>query len=372
MVRAGHTIMLVGGGRARRVPDPSRNRTTPADDVRHARKVLRAGLLAAVGILVGSSLLAAGGCAASQTDPSRSIARAINSLPGVDSTTHSFSIGWYDTFTMHLDANVRPGITPEQLTAIWEVFTRQAESAGADHAHFDVRLTINDCPSTVAPPDRYCGRISATTDGESAEPVPDWREWQALIRGHYGNDIHVNTSHVNGQSHKQITVTLAPSVDGKPRETRAQDFSPVFRRIATDFPGLREAAWTATATRGQTSANASNLELGTSRGWPTEAELGLWEALSDIAPAQMSLVRDAGNGDEMSSVTVTLPGVDETAWRRAALSQLMLLKAYQQRVTYEATYGESTLTVIVGGCSPEFDTGSALQNELRQWFESCA
>lgn len=224
-MRAGHTIMLVGGGRARRVPDPSRNRTTPADDVRHTRKVLRAGLLAAVGILVGSSLLAAGGCAASQTDPSRSIAQAINSLPGVDSTTHSFSIGWYDTFTMHLDANVRPGITPEQLTAIWEVFTRQAESAGADHAHFDVRLTINDCPSTVAPPDRYCGRISATTDGESAEPVPDWREWQALIRGHYGNDIHVNTSHVNGQSHKQITVTLAPSVDGKPRETRAQDFS---------------------------------------------------------------------------------------------------------------------------------------------------
>ncbi len=371
-MRAGPTIMLVGGGRARRVPDPPRNRTTPADDVRHTRKVLHAGLLAAVGILVGSSLLAAGGCAASQTDPSRSIARAINSLPGVDSTTHSFSIGWYDTFTMHLDANVRPGITPEQLTAIWEVFTRQAESAGADHAHFDVRLTINDCPSTVAPPDRYCGRISATTDGESAEPVPDWREWQALIRGHYGNDIHVNTSHVNGQSHKQITVTLAPSVNGKPREARAQDFSPVFRRIATDFPGLREVAWTATATRGQTSANASNLELGTSRGWPTEAELGLWEALSDIAPAQMSLVRDAGNSDEMSSVTVTLPGVDETAWRRAALSQLMLLKAYQQRVTYEATYGESTLTVIVGGCSPEFDTGSALQNELRQWFESCA
>lgn len=333
--------------------------------------MLRADLLVAVGILTGSSLLAAGGCVAGQTDPSRSIAQAISGLPGVESTTHNFSIDWYDTFTVHLGANVRPDITPEQLTAIWEVFTRRAKNAGAGHAHFNVRLTISDCPSTVARPDRYCGGISATTDMESAEPVPDWQEWRALIRGHYGNDIQVNTSHVKGQSHKQITVTLAPSTDGKPREARAQDFSPLFRRLGTDFPGLRKAAWTATSTGGQTPANVSNLELGTSRGLPTDAEVGLWEALSAIAPVKMSLVRDSGTNDEKSLVTVTLPGTGETAWRRAALSQLMLLEAYQHRVKYEATYGKDTLTVIVGGCSPEFETGSALQNELRQWFETC-
>lgn len=323
-------------------------------------------------MLTGSSLLAAGGCAAGQTDPSRSIAQAINGLPGVKSTTHNFSIGWYDTFTVYLDADVRPDITPEQLTAIWEVFTRQVKTAGAGHAHFNVRLTISDCPSAVAQPDRYCGGISATTDMESAEPVPDWQEWRALIRGHYGSDIHVNTSHVKGQSHKQIVVTLAPSADGKPREARTQDFSSLFRRVATDFPGLREAAWTATATGGQTPAHMNNLELGTSRGLPTDAEFGLWEALSAIAPVKMSLVRDSGTSDEKSLVTVTLPGAGEIAWRRAALSQLMLLKAYQHRVKYEATYGKDTLTVNVGGCSPEFDTGSTLQNELRRWFETCS
>ncbi len=332
--------------------------------------MLRAILLVAVGILTGSSLLAASGCAAGHTDPSRPIAQAINGLPGVESTTHSFSIGWYDTFTVHLDANVRPEITPEQLTAIWEVFTHRVEEAGAGHAHVNVRLTINDCPPPVARPGSYCGEISETTDMESAEPVPNWQEWRALVRGHYANAIRVKTSHVNGQSHKQITVTLPPSADGTPREARAQDFSSLFRRIATDFPGLREAAWTATG--GQTPANVSNLELGTSRGLPTDAELGLWEALSAIAPVKMNLVRDSGTSDEKSLVTVTLPGAGEANWRRAALSQLMLLRAYQHRVKYEATYGKDTLTVVVGGCSPEFDTGSALQNELRRWFETCS
>lgn len=305
-----------------------------------------------------------------QSDPSRSIAQAINGLPGVESTTHSFSIGWYDTFTVYLDANVRPEITPEQLTAIWEVFTHHVEKAGADHAHVNVRLTINDCPSTVARPDRYCGEISETTDLESAEPVPNWQEWQALIRGHYGNDIRVNTSHVKGQSRKQIAVALDPWADGKPRQARVQDFSSLFRRVAMDFPGLREAAWTATGR--QTPAHVNDLELGTSRGLPTDAEFGLWEALSAIAPVRMNLVRQSGTSDEKSSVTVTLPGTGETAWRSAALSQLMLLKAYQHRVKYEATYGKDTLTVVVGGCSPEFDTGSPLQNELRQWFETCS
>lgn len=334
--------------------------------------MLRAILLVAVGILTGSSLLAASGCAADQTDPSRPIAHAINSLPGVESTTHSFSIGWYDTFTVHLNANVRPEITPEQLTAIWEVFTRRVEKAGAGHAHVNVRLTINDCPPAVARPDSSCGEISETTDMESAEPLPNWQEWRALVRGRYGNNIRVTTSHVKGQSHKQITVTLTPSADGKPREARTQDFSSLFRRIATDFPGLREAAWTATAIGRQTPAHVSNLELGTSRGLPTDAEFGLWEALSAIAPVKMNLVRESGRSDEKSLVTVSLPGNGETAWRSAALSQLMLLKAYQHRVKYEAAYGKDTLTVVVGGCSPEFDTGSPLQNELRQWFETCA
>jgi len=195
---------------------PSTQFSTLSDQARHTWKMLRAALLVAVGILTCSSLLAAGGCAAGQPDPSRPIAQAINGLPGVVSTSHSFSIGWYDTFTVYLDANVRPEITPEQLTAIWEVFSHQVEKAGAGHAHVNVRLTINDCPSTVAQPDRYCGGISETTDMESAEPVPNWQEWRALIRGHYGNDIRVNTSHVKGQSRKQITVALPTGSRDKP------------------------------------------------------------------------------------------------------------------------------------------------------------
>jgi len=87
---------------------------------------------------------------------------------------------------------------------------------------------------------------------------------------------------------------------------------------------------------------------------------------------KMNLVRDSDTTDQKSLVTVTLPGSGETAWRGAALSQLMLLKAYQHRVKYEATYGKDTLSVVVGGCSPEFDTGFPLQNELRQWFETCS
>ncbi|MFT8179822.1 hypothetical protein [Mycobacteroides chelonae] len=373
-------MLLVRSGDIGRVDRPGRIRdhvqstqfSTLSDQARHTWKMLRAALLVAVGILTGSSLLAAGGCAAGQPDPSRPIAQAINGLPGVVSTSHSFSIGWYDTFTVYLDANVRPEITPEQLTAIWEVFSHQVEKAGAGHAHVNVRLTINDCPSTAAQPDRYCGGISETTDMESAEPVPNWQEWRALIRGHYGNDIRVNTSHVKGQSRKQITVALAPWSDGKPRQARVQDFSSLFRRVATDFPGLREAAWTATATGGQAPAHGNDLELGTSRGLPTDAEFGLWEALSAIAPVKMNLVRESETSDQKSLVTVTLPGSGETAWRRAALSQLMLLKAYQHRVKYEATYGKDTLSVVVGGCSPEFDSGFPLQNELRQWFETCS
>lgn len=326
-------------------------------------------------IFASAAILLAAGCAPQRTEESQQISTEIGTLPGVTQTTHDYANVFTKGQRFGLTVTVIPAVTAEQVTAVWDLFTKRVREVG--FSQHDVTLTVVT-PCTTQDATSGCSKVTSAIDPEAKQqPAPPFAEWVRLRQLPNIGGVDMAAAY----SGPGPRVTMDVAVKGRQTGTPVDypDITAAFRQIAGDFASLSGAAWRVGPVGGVYPA------LATERGFPDISAVVLWERLNAIAPTSSRFTSHSARKDQkdvqystarhyLNTTYAEVPAASEAQLRDIARQQLELLKQFGQPGIYELHANKASVTVWLGGCMGEMPPSqrtSAVEEELRGKYETC-
>lgn len=315
------------------------------------------------------------GCAPQRTEESQQISTQIRALPGVTETTHDY----FNVFTkgqrFGLTVSVVPDVTADQLSAIWELFTKRVREVG--FSQHDVTLTVV-APCTTQDTSSSCSKVTSAIDADAKrQPAPPFADWVRLRQSPNVGSADITTAYSGPAPRVTVDVSIKGRQPGRPTDYR--DITRALHQIAGDFAALSDAAWRVGPVVGAYPA------LSTEQGFPDISAVALWERLNAVAPTSARFTARSAHKDQkdvqystarhyLNTTYAEVPTATEAQLRGIALAQLELLKQFGQPGIYELHGNKTSVTVWLGGCMGEMPPSlrsSAVEAEMRATYETC-
>ncbi|MFV8308312.1 hypothetical protein [Mycobacteroides chelonae] len=326
-------------------------------------------------IFATAVILLGAGCAPQRTEEAQQISTQIRALSGVTETTHDYANVFTKGQRFGLTVTVAPAVTAEQLTAIWDLFTRRVREVG--FSQHDVTLTVAT-PCAIQNNLSGCSKVTSAVDpGAERQSAPPFADWVRLRQLTNIGGVDISTAYSGPEPRVTVDVAVKSREAGKPVDYR--DITTAFQQIAGDFASLSGAAWHVGPVVGPYPA------LSTERGFPDISAVALWERLNAIAPTSSRFTSRSARKDQnnvqystarhyLNTTYAEVPTANQAQLRETAVRQLELLKRFGQPGIYELHGDKTGITVWLGGCMgemPPSQRSSAVEAEMRGMYESC-